>query len=85
MSECQLLCQLDCYIKKEWKKVIHVDDEVVVRKIVSTKVVDDSDPIPMMENVKVESIVTGKDKKQMKKTRPTIMEVVKRHWYQGIW
>ena len=29
----------------------------------------------MMENVKVESIVTGKDKKQMKKTRPTIMEI----------
>ena len=52
-----------------------VDDEVATRKVASTKVVDDSDPIPMMKNVKVESIVTGKNKKRMKKTRPTTMEI----------
>ena len=52
---------------------VTVDNGVVARKVASTKVVDDSDPIPMMENVKVEAIVT--DKKQMKKTRPTTMEI----------
>ena len=49
-------------------KMMTVDNEVVTRKTASTEVVDDSDPIPMMENVKVESIVTGKNKKRMKKT-----------------
>ena len=45
-----------------------IEDEVICRRIASTTVIDNSDPIPMMENVKVEPIAENK------KTKPTTME-----------
>ena len=35
---------------------VTVEDEVSVKKIASTKVIDDNDPVPMMKNVKVEAM-----------------------------
>ena len=46
---------------------VTVEDEVILRRIASTKVIDDNDPISMMDNVKVEAIVT--DIVKHKKTR----------------